>query len=279
MKLTPLEIEGHQFGSSWRGYDQDEVRAYLAQISLELTQLLHQHSALQEEHRLLKERLQQTEGYEERLRDAMLTATQLREQVRDEAEREANVIIREAELRAEELMAQGRASIRELHSDVLSIKAQRRRATSELRATLESHLKLLKYYEDELESVEETVAQDLTERPFFDDDALQQAQELTLMLGEDLAPPSPKVDQWPRKEASKATVREPVKARLKPSSTERSTSSTKQSPRPARPTASSQGNSLHSSEMLQQVLSQIPQRVDPRELSLPPAAIKAEGDV
>jgi hypothetical protein len=209
----------------------------------------------------------------------MLTATQLREQVRDEAEREANVIIREAELRAEELMAQGRASIRELHSDVLSIKAQRRRATSELRATLESHLKLLKYYEDELESVEETVAQDLTERPFFDDDALQQAQELTLMLGEDLAPQSPKVDQWPRKEASKATVREPVKARLKPSSTERSTSSTKQSPRPARPTASSQGNSLHSSEMLQQVLSQIPQRVDPRELSLPPAAIKAEGDV
>lgn len=279
MKLTPLEIEGHQFGSSWRGYDRDEVRAYLAQISLELTQLLSQHAALQDEHRLLRERLQQTEGYEERLRDAMLTATQLREQVRDEAEREAQLITREAELRAEELMAQGRASVRELHSDMLSIRAQRRRATSELRATLESHLKLLKYYEDDLETVEGRAGVEVSaEEAFFDDDALQQAQELTLMLGEGLAPSTSKVGRWPDEEPRQGS-REPVKARLKPRSSEGASISSQKRASAQQPPALTQSNSLHSSEMLQQVLSQIPQRVDPRELSLPPQAIKAEGDV
>lgn len=284
MKLTPLEIEGHQFGVSWRGYDQDEVRTYLAQVSLELTQLLNQHQALQEEHRLLKERLQQTDGYEERLRDAILMATQLREQVRDEADREAQVIIREAELRAEELMAQGRASVRELHGDILSIRAQRRRVSTELRATLESHLKLLNYYEEELDRSleEETPKASLDHESLFDDEALKQAQELTLLLGEDLVPPS-HIDHWPQQTRSSNPVKEPVKAKLKPRATEREgqirQQATTQVQQPhTRSSISTPTNpSLHSSEMLQQVLSQIPQRVDPRELSLPPQAIKAEG--
>jgi len=286
MKLTPLEIESHQFATSWRGYDQDEVRAYLAQISLELTQLLSEHSALQESHRLLKERLQHTEGYEERLRDAMLTATQLREQLRDEAEREAQVVIREAELRAEELMAQGRASVRELHQDVLSMKEQGRRAASELRAILESHLKLLAYHEEELDGQVELSKQlsvGAQQRDPFDDEALQQAQELTLMLGDELEPPpsSAPVERWPY-EAERA--QEPVRARVKPSGL--SGGERKRAPRPepsaveprAESKPSSVGLSSHGSEMLQQVLSQIPQRVDPRELSLPPQAIKAEED-
>jgi cell division initiation protein len=249
MKLTPLEIESHQFGTSLRGYDRDEVRAFLSQLSLELTHLLRDHAALQEQVTQQRERLSQTEGYEERLRDAMLAATQLRERSRDDAEREAQVIIREAQLRAEELIARGQSELRELQSDALSLKAQRARAAAELRATLESHLKLLAHYEVSLEEEREERRAELSalERnprpsratsaslsPALDPEALAQAEALSLSFDEDFPPaPAP------------------------------------QTPPPPPPRAPTE----RSVELLQQALSKIPQRLN----SLPPQGVPSQG--
>ena len=263
MKLTPLEIESHQFGTSLRGYDRDEVRAFLSQLSLEFTHLLREHTALQEQLTQQRERLAQTEGYEERLRDAMLAATQLRERSRDDAEREAQVIIREAQLHAEELIARGQSELRELQSDALSLKAQRARAAAELRATLESHLKLLAHYEVSLEEEREERRAELSalERaskpshpkspalnPTLDPEALAQAEALSLAFDEPLpSPPHP--------------AHQAISPALPPAS-----------PPALNPAPPQRAPTERSVELLQQALSKIPQRL----ASLPPQGVPPE---
>ena len=57
MKLTPIEIERHSFRTVWRGYDPDEVQAFLGQVAHQWTQTLTEHQTTQEQVKIQSQRL------------------------------------------------------------------------------------------------------------------------------------------------------------------------------------------------------------------------------
>lgn len=195
IKLTPIEIERHEFKTVWRGYDPIEVRAFLSQISHEITGLLRSQERIQDELEVKAQRLNQVEDYETKLRDALLAASQLAEQTREEARKEAELLVKEAELRADELLKGGRQATRDLHNQIEALKRQRERLSIELRSVVESHLRMLENQEEHL-SQSKAHWDELRDRELapidFDEnrssredeqDALLEARELTLALG------------------------------------------------------------------------------------------------
>ena len=147
MKLSPVDIESHGFKVVWRGYDPDEVRAFLGQVSHELTALLREQQSLIEHSKIQRDRLSQVDDYEARLRDVMLSANKLAESSREDAQREAELIIKEGEIRADQILSEGRSELRRVQEEVHLLKRQKERFLIEIRALVESHLRMLQNHE------------------------------------------------------------------------------------------------------------------------------------
>ena len=204
IKLTPIEIDRHEFKTVWRGYDPDEVRAFLAQIAQQLTALVREQEKAEESLALKAQRLVQVEDYETKLRDALLAASTLAEQTREEAKRDAELTIREAEVRADQILSDGRQALQSIMSETQSLKRQRERLNVELRSVIESHLRMLENQEENLKSSrarwrdEEEQWREMAgslfnrggEETLADSqggDALLEARELTLALGNQIS--------------------------------------------------------------------------------------------
>ena len=192
MKLSPVEIEGHNFKVVWRGYDPDEVRAFLSQIAHEVTNTLRVQQKLNEQNEVKSQRLKQVEYYEEKLRDALVTATQMTDSTVENAQREAELIIKEAEVQADQILAAGRSELRRLQEEIHTFRRQRERLSIELRALIESHLRMLDNQVDMAQGREQAWSSDSWDTQSGDhtiqpqDEALESAQALTVSLSSEL---------------------------------------------------------------------------------------------
>lgn len=143
MPLTPLDIIQKQFELVRRGYDPDAVRAFLdeARESLEI--------ALQERHRAqeqLREKEQQIEALhaeQSEIRETLLLARRLSEDIGTSARREADLVVGEARLEAQRILASTSDEHLGLIDEVHRLRGERHRLVAEIRAVLETHRRLL----------------------------------------------------------------------------------------------------------------------------------------
>lgn len=149
MVITPLEIENHEFQRKMRGYDPDEVKVFLGLVSEEFEKLVVANGKLQEEIAELRERLGELRERERILKETMLTAQRLSQEMREEAQRAREVIIKEGEMKAEMLMAHARQRVTDLESEILDLKMEREAVQSGLRAMLDQHIRLLEMRQEE----------------------------------------------------------------------------------------------------------------------------------
>ena len=296
IKLTPIEIERHNFKTVWRGYDPDEVRAFLGQISHQLTTLIREQEKSEEVLEIKAQRLAQVEDYEIRLRDALLAASTLAEQTREEARRESELTIREAEVRADQILKEGRQAFQNLMSETHALKRQRERLSVELRSVVESHLRMLENQEGHLRNAQDkwqaeedqwrTTANTMFNPESTDqlatntgDNALIEARELTLALGtslgETLSTPSNRDDEAGDGDLLTPSIPEPLTNRPLASSrlSTGKVKAVKLSSAAALPqTKENIGDPSETGDInaeksgvarLQQVLSEVPRSVDP----------------
>ena len=150
MVITPLEIESHEFKTKMRGCDPEEVRAFLSLVAAEFEKLAVANGKLQEEIAEVRERLGELRERERILKETMLTAQRLSQEMKEEAHKARDVIVKEGELKAEQLMAHAQQRVSELDAVILDLKLERDAVESGLRSMLEQHLKLIEMrHEDE----------------------------------------------------------------------------------------------------------------------------------
>jgi cell division initiation protein len=143
MEISPLEITQREFGRKLRGLDPDEVRAFLEQVAEEMTRLLQQAT----DQASLVQRLEaQIRGFQERedaVRDTLVTAQKMTEDIKGGAKREADLIVKEAELRAEKLLEQAHQKLGQVHAEIAELRRQRDLFAARLRGHLKTHHDLL----------------------------------------------------------------------------------------------------------------------------------------
>jgi len=101
LNITPIDIRKQEFRHTFRGYDPEEVRAYLDAVASELEELKHETQTAREAAKLLEERLGHYRLIEQNLQDAALTVQKALDETRRQAEKEAELILRDAQQQAQ----------------------------------------------------------------------------------------------------------------------------------------------------------------------------------
>lgn len=143
MKLTPLDIKKQEFKKSMRGFDPVEVEAFLEMISDEFEVLIRDRNQLSDEVLKLKTQLKDYQQVERTFKESLMKAQQTIDQSRDNAKHEAELIIKEAELKADKILESTRIQLANMKNELILIKSQKDSFAKRLRHLLESQLELI----------------------------------------------------------------------------------------------------------------------------------------
>lgn len=137
MKISPMEIQRQTFSKRLRGYDPEEVRTYLNLVAEELQQFQREQAALQQEAQFLRSIVDEHRQREEILKNTLLTAQRLSDEIKETARKQGEMTVKEAELQADKLveLAQGRAKT--IERETIDLRAMRQMLRSDIRALLE----------------------------------------------------------------------------------------------------------------------------------------------
>ena len=138
--LTPLDVRRYDFGRSMRGYDPARVERFREQVAEELERLTRQTVDLDTKAKSFHEQLRAFRERDKALNDALVSAQQLRNEIRESAEREASLIVREARAAGEREMEEARAEIRRLEMHLAELERARRAHLAQLRQMTERQL-------------------------------------------------------------------------------------------------------------------------------------------
>lgn len=138
--LTPLDIRRYDFGTALRGYDKSRVDQFRDQVANEVERLLRQGQDFETKAKGFHEQLRAFRERDKALNEALISAQQLRAEIREQAERESQLILREARADADRLMDESRAEMRRLEAELELLVRQRRSYLAQLRGMVEHQL-------------------------------------------------------------------------------------------------------------------------------------------
>ena len=153
MRITPLDIQQKQFPYKLRGFDDEEVYAFLELIREEMEDLLRENASLKENAIRLENQIKEHKDMETTLRETLVTAQQMVEEYKSNARKEAELLIKEAELRADAIVKDAQEKVIKIHEDIVDLKGIRRHFKEELKRLIEGHLKMIEYDKEREEEV------------------------------------------------------------------------------------------------------------------------------
>ncbi len=149
MRITPLDIQQMVFKVSFRGYEKEEVNRFLEELAQTVESLNRDNAVQREKIIFLEQQLAELKRTEATLSSTLLSAQSLAEDVKRNAQREADLVVKEAELKAGELIRQARVELTDTQRDLSSLQKQRLLMVERLRASLRMFERMLEVEEQE----------------------------------------------------------------------------------------------------------------------------------
>ena len=149
MRLTSLDIQNHRFIKRFRGFDLEDVKQFLRIVAEDYGSLVQENERLRESVRQLEARLEEHIANERSLKETLVTAQHVSEDLKKTAVKEAEVLVGEAELRGERIIEAAHKRLAKLAEDIRQIKLLRVRISTAVRSTIETHLSLLEGLADD----------------------------------------------------------------------------------------------------------------------------------
>lgn len=163
MKITPLDIQQQQFRVRFRGFDMVEVDNFLELLANEFEELIKENNQLREEDRRKLARINELEAEERELRDLLLSAKKITEEMKNNARREGELIIEEAKAQARQIIEHAQEQALKIEADINNLKKLRSQLEASLKATLDMHLRLLESYKGEKVNLQEKLLEEKDE--------------------------------------------------------------------------------------------------------------------
>lgn len=143
MKITPVDVAHKTFNKSIYGLDQKEVINYLQAVADQLEILTKERNDLREK---LREKEISIGEYKERdqlLKTTLMTAAQMSEKIKEDAERKAELIIQESHMKAEDIQKAANEALRKTYMDINELRALRLQFETNMKALAHAHVSLL----------------------------------------------------------------------------------------------------------------------------------------
>jgi cell division initiation protein len=148
VKLTPTDIQRQSFSTRFRGFDPDEVRAFLAAVAEEMAALQRERDAVDQQLRHLELIVGEHRERESILKNTLLTAQKASEDIREAARKEAETIVKQAELQGDRLLELAQIRAHEVERGILDLRGHRTALRTDIRALVTRLTHLLDLQEE-----------------------------------------------------------------------------------------------------------------------------------
>jgi cell division initiation protein len=148
MKISPMDIQRQTFGKKVRGLDPEEVRAYLNIVAEEVATLQVERDRLHHEVEEVKSLLEEHRQRETILKNTLLMAQRVSEEVKENARKQADSVIKEAEIQADRLVELAQNRAHEVERGILDLRAHRTALRTDVRALITRLTQILDMQEE-----------------------------------------------------------------------------------------------------------------------------------
>ena len=149
MKVTPLDLRQQRFNTVMRGYDRGEVQAFLLEVADDYENALREMDKLRQDVTKLDAVLSEHRGQERNLRNTLLTAQRLADEIKDAAQNEARLVVKEAQGRADLLLQKGQVRLEEVERDINEMRLRRRDEEGTLEASIQALYHALEFIREQ----------------------------------------------------------------------------------------------------------------------------------
>jgi cell division initiation protein len=143
MSLTPVEIRHVHLGRRLFGYDRESTDRVLDEIVASFEDVWRERADLRDENERLESELSRQQEIEEALRNTLLSAERLADELRARAHREADLIVEEARMKAREIAGKADVERERVRADIKRLRSLEGDVRAEYRAFLVAALERL----------------------------------------------------------------------------------------------------------------------------------------
>ncbi|CAM2826232.1 DivIVA domain-containing protein [Paenibacillus sediminis] len=159
MPLTPLDIHNKEFSRRIRGYDEDEVNEFLDQVIKDYESVIRENKELHNQLIAIQEKLDHFANIEDTLSKTIIVAQEAADEVKNNAKKEAQLIIKESEKNADRIINEALSKSRRIAMEVEELKKQASIYRTRFRTLVEAQLELLN--QDGWETLEKTEVKEI----------------------------------------------------------------------------------------------------------------------
>jgi len=143
MKLSPLLIKKQEFKKSMRGYNVDEVQAFLDKISSEMEELINENEALEQEVAALNHKVEEFQKIEKNLEDTLIKTQETSAQAIESSKKQAALIVKESEIKANQIIQNAEEIANEMRNAVIVLREEKDLIIARLKAIVSTQSNLL----------------------------------------------------------------------------------------------------------------------------------------
>jgi cell division initiation protein len=149
MKVSPLDLRQLRFRTTFRGFDKAEVLALIAEVTDDYENALSELDRMRQEVSKMEALLNQHREHERDLRDTLITAQRVSDDIRNNADAQARNILREAEGRSDLLLQKTQARLEDVQREIDGMKMKRREVETTLESTIASLRNTLEFVREQ----------------------------------------------------------------------------------------------------------------------------------
>jgi cell division initiation protein len=136
MKISPMDLQRQTFAQRLRGFDTAEVRTYLNIVAEEVAALQRERDGLEQEVQSLRALVDEHRQRETILKNTLLTAQRLSEEIKEAARKQSESVVKEAEIQADRLLELAQSRAQEVERGILDLRAHRSSLRTDVRALI-----------------------------------------------------------------------------------------------------------------------------------------------
>ncbi len=154
MRITPLDVRKQEFRRVVRGLDPEEVSAFLSTVADEYEAVLVDNKQLRERILELDEKIGEYRNMERTLRDTLMTAERVLAETKDNAMKEADLMLRDAELRGQQINDSFRQQALDLRREILSLHQEKEAYLARFRGLAEAQIQFVDHHQTDFEQLD-----------------------------------------------------------------------------------------------------------------------------
>jgi cell division initiation protein len=145
IKVSPLDIQQKRFHMGFRGYERTEVDMFLDLVRDEMEALVREVTELREFRQSYDDHLREVNEKEETVKNAVIMTQKLMDEARENARKEAELIIKDADLRSQKMLGDAQAEKLKLEAELQELKRRKHHFLQDIKKVIEMHLEMVNF--------------------------------------------------------------------------------------------------------------------------------------